>query len=243
MSGRGASDDEREARRARHVVGEEARDAFIAAHTAVASAKLVPEIALHLATEITTLWTVTEAWLAERAVPPPYWAFAWAGGQALARHVLDHPELVRGRAVVDFGSGSGLVAIAAAMAGARRVLAADIDVFALHATRANARRAGAHVAAVIESTTRDLVGDPCEGFDVVLAGDVCYEQPMSGRVVPWLATLSRAGKHVLVGDPGRTYVPTAGVEEIARYDVETVDDVEGVARKLGRVLRVVTPAA
>lgn len=228
---------------ARQVRGDAERDAFVVAHTEVVASKLVPEIALHLATELTTLWTVTEAWLAERAVPPPYWAFAWAGGQALARHVLDHPELVRGRAVLDFGSGSGLVAIAAAMAGARRVVAVDIDAVALRAIHANARHAGAHVAAVIETSTRDLVDDPCAGLDVVLAGDVCYEQPMSARVLPWLATLARAGKTVLVGEPGRTYAPTAGVEEIARYDVETVADVEGLARKIGRVLRVVTPAA
>jgi predicted nicotinamide N-methyase len=216
------------------------RDAFIAAHTEVVAPKLVPEIALHLATELTTLWTVTEAWLAEHALPPPYWAFAWAGGQALARHVLDHPELVRGRAVVDFGSGSGLVAIAAAMAGARRVIAADIDAVALRAIVANARRAGVHVEATIETTSRDLIDDACADLDVVLAGDICYEQPMSTRVLPWLAALARAGKTVLVGEPGRAYAPTAGVEEIARYDVETVADVEGVARKIGRVLRVVS---
>ena len=229
----------------RAVRGEAERDAFVVAHTEVVAPRLVPEIALHLATELTTLWTVTEAWLAEHAVPPPYWAFAWAGGQALARHVLDHPELVRGRAVVDFASGSGIVAIAAALAGARRVLASDIDLFALRAIQVNARRAGAHVEAVIEATTRDLVDDPCAGFEVVLAGDVCYEQPMSARVLPWLGALARARKAVLVGEPGRTYAPTAGVEELARYDVETVADVEGVARKLGRVLRVsgLTPAA
>lgn len=227
----------------RPVRGDAERDAFVVTHTEVVATKLVPEIALHLATELTTLWTVTEAWLAEHAVPPPYWAFAWAGGQALARHVLDHPELVRGRAVVDFGSGSGLVAIAAAMAGARHVLAADIDAVALRAIHANARRAGAPVEAVIEMTTHDLIDDACAGLDVVLAGDICYEQPMSARVLPWLEALARAGKTVLVGEPGRTYAPTTGVEELARYDVETVADVEGVSRKIGRVLRVVTPAA
>jgi predicted nicotinamide N-methyase len=211
-----------------------ARDAFIREHTEVVAPTLVPEIALHLATELTTLWTVTEAWLAAHGVPPPYWAFAWAGGQALARFVLDRPELVRGREVLDFASGSGLVAIAAAKAGARRVVATDVDEVSVRAIALNAARAGV----AIEASSRDVVDEPCAPFDVVLAGDVCYEQPMSTRVLPWLATLARAGKTVLVGEPGRTYAPTAGVVEIARYEVETVADVEGVARKIGRVLRV-----
>lgn len=214
------------------------RDAFILAHTELVAPALVPEIRLHLATELTTLWTVTEAWLAERGVPPPYWAFAWAGGQALARHVLDRPELVRGRDVIDFASGSGIVAIAAALAGARSVLATDVDAVALRAIRLNAIRAG--VEARVSATTRDVIDDPCEGFEVVLAGDVCYEQPMSGRVLPWLAALARGGRPVLVGEPGRTYAPRDGIEELARYDVETVADVEGVSRKVGRVLAVRT---
>ena len=221
------------------ILDDAARDAFILSHTELAAPPLCPEIALHLATELTTLWTVTEAWLAERGVPPPYWAFAWAGGQALARLVLDRPELVRGRAVLDFASGSGLVAIAAALAGAARVVATDVDPVAVRAIGLNARRAEV----AIEATSRDVIDDPCARFDVVLAGDVCYEQPMSSRVLPWLASLARAGKTVLVGEPGRTYAPTTGVEELARYDVETVADVEGVARKIGRVLRVTSPAA
>ncbi len=213
---------------------DDARDAFILSHTEVAAPRLCPEIALHLATELTTLWTVTEAWLAEHGVPPPYWAFAWAGGQALARAVLDRPELVRGRAVLDFASGSGIVAIAAAMAGAARVVATDVDPVAVRAIGLNARRAEV----AVEATSRDVIDDPCARFDVVLAGDVCYEQPMSSRVLPWLASLARAGKTVLIGEPGRTYAPATGVEELARYEVETVADVEGVARKIGRVLRV-----
>jgi predicted nicotinamide N-methyase len=212
------------------------RDAFILAHTEVVAPALVPEIRLHLATELTTLWTVTEAWLAQHGVPPPYWAFAWAGGQALARFVLDHPESVRDRDVVDFASGSGIVAIAAALAGARRVLATDVDPVALRAIRLNAIRAG--VEARVEATTRDVIDDPCDGASLMLAGDVCYEQPMSARVLPWLAALARGGMPVLVGEPGRTYAPREGIEEIARYDVETVADVEGVARKVGRVLAV-----
>jgi predicted nicotinamide N-methyase len=182
---------------------------------------MVPEIRLHLATEVTPLWRATEATLATHDVPPPYWAFAWPGGQALARYVLDHPQTVRGRRVLDFASGSGLVAIAAAQAHAAVVTAADID---RHAAAAIALNAAVN-RATIDIVTEDLI-DRSSSWDVVLAGDVCYEQPMADRTLAWLRTLAAAGLAVLLGDPGRTYRPRDGLVELARYQVSTSLELE-----------------
>ena len=195
---------------------------FVRCNTTIEAPPLVPEIRLHLATEVTPIWQATEESLARGTVPPPFWAFAWAGGQALARCLLDHPGIVAGRAVLDFGSGSGLVAIAAAKAGARRVLAAEIDHFAVAAIAANA----ALNDVIVEVTTEDMIGaiDPC--WEIVTAGDVCYEREMADRVVPWLRRLAGNGALVLLGDPGRAYLPDSGLRERARYLVPTSREIE-----------------
>ena len=194
---------------------------FVRAQTSFAAPPLVPEISLHLASAVTPLWRATEATLAARDVPPPYWAFAWPGGQALARYVLDEPAVVRGRSVLDFAAGSGLVGVAAAMAGAATTTAADIDPFAAAAITLNAAANG---------VTIDIIGDdPIDrpsSWDLVLAGDVCYEQPMAGRATNWLRRLAAAGTEVLLGDPGRSYRPADGLVELARYRVPTSLDLE-----------------
>ncbi|MGH6929363.1 MAG: class I SAM-dependent methyltransferase [Dongiaceae bacterium] len=195
--------------------------AFIREQTALATPVLVPEIRLHLATEVTPLWRASETLLATRNVPPPYWAFAWPGGQALARYLLDRPETVRGRRVLDFAAGSGLVGIAAVHAQAAAVAAADIDAHAAAAIKLNA----AANSAAVDIITDDLIGRP-SAWDVVLAGDVCYEQPMAGRTTAWLRTLAAAGTEVLLGDPGRTYRPADGLMELARYQVPTSLELE-----------------
>jgi len=206
--------------------------AFVHANTAIASPPLVPEIRLHLASEITPLWQATEASLARDQLPPPYWAFAWAGGQALARHVLDHPELVLGRAVLDFGAGSGLVAIAAAKAGAR-VTAAEIDRFAAAAIALNAALNG--VAVAIESA--DVIGREPALWETVLAGDMCYERPLAERLTRWLRALAAQGVTVLLGDPGRAYLPATGLEPLARYAVPTSLELEDRLTREGVVWR------
>jgi len=195
---------------------------FIRHNTAISAPSLVPEIRLHLATEISPIWHATEVILARGAVPPPFWAFAWVGGQALARYLLDHPEQVAGQFVLDFGAGSGLVAIAAAKAGAARVLAADIDHFAAAAIALNATANGVEV----DVTTADLVDatDPC--WEVITAGDVCYERPMAKRIAAWLPALAGRGCLVLLGDPGRAYLPDRGLRERARYVVPSTLDLE-----------------
>ncbi len=195
--------------------------AFVRAQTALASPPLVPEIRLHLASAVTPLWRATAATLGAREVPPPYWAFAWPGGQALARYILDGPSVVRGRSVLDFAAGSGLAGIAALMAGAASATAADIDRVATAAIALNAAANGA----TIDITGDDPIDRP-SAWDVVLAGDVCYEQPMAGRATTWLRRLAAAGTAVLLGDPGRSYRPADGVVELARYRVPTSLDLE-----------------
>jgi predicted nicotinamide N-methyase len=200
--------------------------AFIRKETAIIAPPLVPEIQLHLATELVPLWQATEAKLAKHGLAPPYWAFAWPGGQALARHVLDHAGLVRGRRVLDFAAGSGVSAIAAALAGAASVAAAEIDRFAVTAIGLNARLNGV----AIEMLEQDVLGRTSE-WDVVLAGDVCYERPMAERVAAWLGELARKGTTVLMGDPGRNYLPANGLAEIARYEVPTSLELEDRTRR------------
>ncbi|HYL31832.1 MAG TPA: 50S ribosomal protein L11 methyltransferase [Stellaceae bacterium] len=193
---------------------------FVRDHTAVTSPPLVPEIRLHLATEVTPLWQATEATLQRTQLPPPYWAFAWAGGQALARHLLDHPHLVTGHHVLDFGAGSGIVAIAAAKVGAN-VTAAEPDRFAIAALALNAALNDVEIA--IES------GDVLAGggtWDAIVAGDMCYERPLAERLVTWLTARASGGALVLLGDPGRAYLPTDGLQALARYWVPTPLDLE-----------------
>ena len=163
----------------------------------------------------------TEEELGEMGLPPPFWAFAWAGGQALARYVADNPALVAGRRVLDFASGSGLVAIAAAKAGARRVEASDIDAFALAAVALNAEANAVEIVA----TTDDLIGRD-DGWDVALAGDVAYERDMAAAVFDWLAALARRGAEVRVGDPGRAYLARDRLESVAEYRVPVTRELE-----------------
>jgi predicted nicotinamide N-methyase len=207
---------------------------FVQHNTAVIAPPLVPEIRLRLATEITPLWQATEETLSRSALPPPFWAFAWPGGQALARYLLDHPEKVAGRFALDFGAGSGLVAIAAAKAGANFVLAAETDPFAAAAIAANAALNGVAVAV----TTDDLTGTTDPRWEVVTAGDVCYEQPMADRVTAWLQALAKPGRLVLLGDPGRAYLPASGMCERARYCVPTSRDLEDRETRDGVVWQV-----
>ncbi|TAJ28809.1 methyltransferase [Bosea sp. (in: a-proteobacteria)] len=191
-----------------------------------------PEISLHVAQEATELWQKTEGELAVIGLPPPFWAFAWAGGQALARYLLDNPKLVSGRRVLDFASGSGLVAIAAAKAGAGSVEACDIDAFAAAAIGLNAKANGATVAARLA----DLVGQD-EGWEVICAGDVCYERAMAEAVIGWLEGLSRRGATVLIGDPGRSYLPRGRLQEVATYQVPVTRALEDAEIKRSSVWR------
>ena len=195
--------------------------AFIRANTALSAPPLVPEIRLCLASEVVPLWRKTEEELEAEGVPPPYWAFAWAGGQALARYVLDHPECVRDKTVLDFGSGSGLVAIAAAKAGATEVLAADIDAFAAAAIRANADANGVQVIV----TQEDVIGRSGD-WKTILCGDMCYERPLAERLLAWLQERAASGAAVLLGDPGRSYFPKSGVGKLATYSVQTTRELE-----------------
>ena len=197
------------------------RGAFIVAHTTILPVPNAPELSLHVAGEATALWQKTEEELGEIGLPPPFWAFAWAGGQALARYVLDHPEVVAGKRVLDFAAGSGLVAIAAARAGAAAVEAADIDLFANAAIAVNARLNGV----AVTSRSDDVLGTD-DGWEVVLAGDICYEHDLAARVIAWLTVLSRRGARVLIGDPGRSYLPRQDLTVVATYDVPVTRELE-----------------
>jgi predicted nicotinamide N-methyase len=174
-----------------------------------------------VADEATALWQKTEEELGEIGLPPPFWAFAWAGGQALARYILDNPETVRGKRALDFASGSGLVAIAAMKAGAAEVLACDIDAFAIAAIGLNAEANGVTVTPIQE----DLVGLD-RGWDAVLAGDICYERDLAERVTEWLFALSQRGATVLIGDPGRSYLPKDRLERLEIYEVPVTRTLE-----------------
>ena len=200
---------------------------FVRANTRLQEPPLVPEVKLYLASEVVPLWQATEEELAREGLPPPFWAFAWAGGQALARYLLDHPEVVRGKRVLDFAAGSGLQGIAARLAGAAAVEAVEIDAFACAACRLNAAANGAEVAVRRE----DIVGTANpgranSGWDVVLAGDVCYERPAAERITAWLRSLAGPDCLVLMGDPGRTYLPREGLERVIAYAVRTSRELE-----------------
>ncbi|MDP1626702.1 MULTISPECIES: methyltransferase [Alphaproteobacteria] len=195
---------------------------FIRDNTLLHEPPLVPEVRLHLASEIVPIWQMTEEELEKTGLPPPFWAFAWAGGQALSRYILDNPGIVAGRRVLDFGSGSGMIGIAAMKAGAASVLAADIDRFAVSAIALNA--AVNEVAVAV--TAEDIVGVENRGWDVVLVGDMCYERPLAERVEAWLRRLAGEGVTVLIGDPGRTYLPKSGLEKLTSYAVMTTRELE-----------------
>lgn len=211
------------------------RRTFIDAHTTVGEVPFVPELRLHIGGTAMPLWEA--AFFADERlpVPPPYWAWPWAGGQALARYVLDTPEVVRGRLVADIGAGGGIVAISAALAGARRVDAIDIEPYAIEACRLNAVANG--VGDSVDAIERDPVGSD-DGWDVVLAGDVWYEAELAAYMEPWLRSLAARGAIVLTGDLGRAHLPASGLTELARYTVPTLADLEDVTEKEARVLRV-----
>ena len=201
--------------------------AFILANTRPQAPPHVPELTLHLADEITPIWRMTEEALEAIGVPPPFWAFAWAGGQALARYLLDHPAEVTGRRVLDFASGSGMVGIAAATAGAAEVLCADIDPFCEAAVALNAEANGVTAA----FTSADLLQAPPPPVDLILAGDISYEKPTAERVRAWLRAAHAAGTRVLMGDPDRSYFSRDGLVRLAQYEVETTRELEDFAVK------------
>lgn len=214
------------------------RRAFIAEHTVLAAAPFVPEVRLHMGGLAMPLWEAAALADERLPVPPPYWAWPWAGGQMLARYVLDTPDLVRGRRVADVGAGGGIVAIAAALAGAAHVEAIDIEPYAIEACRLNA------VANAVADVVAPLEADPVGtdgGWDVVLAGDVWYEAELADYMEPWLRTLAARGAEVLTGDLGRAYLPAAGLVELGRATVPTLVDLEDVTAKEARVLRVLSP--
>jgi predicted nicotinamide N-methyase len=209
------------------------RAAFIRANTSVMSPPLVPEISLHLAHEAVPLWQKTEEELGELGLPPPFWAFAWAGGQALARHVLDNPLLVGAKRVIDLASGSGLVGLAAMKAGAVSVLAADIDGFSLEAIRLNAALNDERM----EVTGEDLLAAPAPACDVILVGDLFYEKGLAERVFSWLEEAEGRGILTLIGDPGRSYLPRDRLTKLGEYKVEVTRDLEDAEIKLTSVWR------
>lgn len=196
-------------------------EAFVRRETTVATAPLVPELRLHLADAALELWQATEATLEKTNLPPPFWAFAWPGGQALARLLLDRPELVAGKRVLDFGAGCGIGALAAARAGATDAIAADIDAFAAAAIALNAALNDLR----LTIRTDDVLAAPPDA-DVLLLGDMCYERPLAERVTAWGRAAAASGITVLLADPGRAYRPTDGLDEIARYVVPTSLDLE-----------------
>jgi len=198
------------------------RRAFILDNTRQQSPPHTPELKLHLADEITPIWRLTEEALGALGLPPPFWAFAWAGGQALARYVLDTPSEVAGRCVLDFATGSGLVAIAAMRAGAGSVLACDVDDFCAAAVALNTAVNGVSVS----FTAADLLDQPAPDVEVILAGDIFYESPVAKRVERWLRAAHGRGIRVLIGDPGRSYFPKAGLVQLAAYEVETTRELE-----------------
>lgn len=206
----------------------------IRAQTRLVSPPLVPELRLHLITDGCPLWHATEAEALAAGLPEPYWAFCWPGGQALARHLLDHPDLVRGRRVLDFGSGGAVEALAALRAGASGARAADLDPVAAVAARLNAQANGI---AALETTTEDLVGTRPEA-EVVLAGDVFYDRELAARGLEWLRSLARAGRLVLVGDPSRGFLDTGGLVPLATYRTAGDGEIAGPLTREVRVFRV-----
>ncbi|WP_105404576.1 methyltransferase [Neorhizobium sp. T7_12] len=205
---------------------------FILENTVLMSPPHVPEIRLHLASEAHDLWLKTEEDLEKIGLPPPFWAFAWAGGQGLARYILDHPETVAGKEVLDFASGSGLVAIAARLAGAADVLAADIDPWAASAMALNAAENGV----AMRTTADDQIGKAVEA-NVILAGDVFYDRDFAAALIPWLTRLAGEGKLVLVGDPGRSYLPKDRLKSLAVYQVPVTRALEDSEVKMTTVWR------
>lgn len=213
------------------------RRQFILDNTELLPCPLVPEVQLRVASKLYPLWHLTEEQLEERGLPPPFWAFAWAGGQALARYVLDTPEEIASKRVLDFATGSGLVGIAAKMAGAVCVGVNDIDPFAMEAAEINAR--ANHQ--MLQLLANNLIGDPLDDWDVLITGDILYEQPLADDVLHWLRALAESGKTVLIGDPGRTYLPKSGLEKLVTYAIKTTRELEDTDVRCTSVWRVIHP--
>ncbi|RWI90883.1 methyltransferase [Mesorhizobium sp.] len=211
---------------------------FILDNTALMAPPHVPEVLLHLADEAHDLWLRTEEELAEIGLPPPFWAFAWAGGQGLARYVLDHPATVQDKRVLDFASGSGVVAIAALKAGAAELTAADIDPFCETVIAFNLEANGVKA----DFLDADSIGTD-DGWDVVLAGDVFYDKPLAERLTPWFTSLKARGADILVGDPGRAYLPKTGLQSLAVYQVPVTRVLEDAEVKRTTVWRWVSAAS
>jgi predicted nicotinamide N-methyase len=207
-------------------------EAFIRAQTAIAETPLLPGLRLHLASEITPIWQASEEFLREAGIEPPFWAFAWPGGQALARAIRDAPAMVQGQRVLDFAAGCGIAAIIAAQSGAALVEAAEIDPLAIAAIRMNAALNGVTVTTLAE----DVVGSPCR-WDVILCGDVCYEAPMTAHILPWLRAMAAAGAEVLVADPGRAYLPREGLVALSTHAVPTTLELEDGTEKRVTIAR------
>lgn len=209
---------------------------FVRRHSRLRPVPGLESIRLHLADEVLPLWRAVQLETGDPDAALPYWAFAWGGGLAIARHLEAHPEVVAGRRVFDLASGSGLCAIAAMRAGASEATGADIDPFSVAAIGLNARANGTRVAVV----GRDVLDDEPPGADVVLAGDTWYESRLAERVLPWLRRAAGRGIDVLVGDPGRRYLPTGDLVELATYEVRTTTELEDLDHKEARVFRLRT---
>ncbi len=207
--------------------------AFVLRHTRLRPVPGLEELRLHLADEALVIWHEAQLETRDPDAPMTYWAFAWGGGLAIGRYLRDHPEAVAGKRVFDLASGSGLCAIAAMRAGAESATAADIDPFSVSAIGLNARANHCRVAV----TRRDVLDDDPPDADVILAGDCWYEAGLAERVLPWLLRSHAAGIDILVGDPGRRYLPTDDLVELAAYDVRTTTELEDLERKQGRVYR------
>lgn len=207
--------------------------AFIRANTRLLPVPHTPEIRLHLADEVTPIWHRTEEELGEMGLPPPFWAFAWAGGQALARYILDHPTLFAGHRVLDFASGSGLVAIAAMKAGARSAIAADIDPFSLAAMELNAAANGV----MLEPSAINFLDAPLPPVDSLFAGDIFYQRDIAEQVLPFLEGAAARGVQVLIGDPGRTYLPREKLVSLATYAIPVSRELEDLEIKQTSVWR------
>lgn len=210
---------------------------FIRSNTEVLPVPHASEIRLHLASEAMDLWQKTEDELGEIGLPPPFWAFAWAGGQALARYILDNPDLVAGKRVLDFAAGSGVVAIAARLAGAREVLAVEIDAFAIAAIELNAALNGVEVA----TRLGDITGEAPPEVEVLVCGDVFYELPMTKRILEWLGRMDPTRSIILVGDPGRSYLPKDRLDHLATYTVPVIRSLEDSEVKKTSVYRYRAP--
>lgn len=209
------------------------RKAFVVSNTQLMPVPLVPEVSLHLAHEAVPIWQKTEEELGEMGLPPPFWAFAWAGGQALARYVLDVPDIVAGKQVVDLASGSGLVGIAAMKAGAGNVLAADIDVFSIEAIKLNASANSV----ALKVTGENLLCSHPPDCDVLLVGDLFYERELAARLMDWLVKAHGRGTQVLIGDPGRSYLPREKLAACATYEVPVTRELEDAEIKKTSVWR------